>query len=147
MDPREVETHVERIEDGVLRRVLLVPDALALVETDSGSEVLAIEVDRGTERPSYMARKYGAYLDWWRSGRHLDDWKSSAVRILTIAPSERRSQRLARACREATGGKVSGLFWFASEPDIVRGGILTPVWSTTTEAQKSLWPHATSSSR
>lgn len=112
-----------------LGRQPLVADALAIVKTSRGVEGLLIEIDRGTERPNYLGKKYAGYLKWWRDGGHRRRFDLGQLRVLTIAPDRRRAEALVCECRERTGGRAGGLFWFAAEEDLVVQGIQAPVWS------------------
>jgi hypothetical protein len=120
----------------------VIPDALARVRAGGREEALVIEIDRGTERPSYMAAKYAAYRGWWKSGEHARALGTPAVRILTVAPDRRRARRLLAACREGTAERTSGLFWFAAEDELERDGPLAPVWSTMSGDDLALWAEA-----
>lgn len=141
------ETDAERLADAVhllhdpkhLGRQPLVADGLAIVRGCRGVEGLLVEIDRGTERPGYMAKKYRGYLEWWREGGPARKFSLRAIRLLTVAPDARRVERLREACNEATTKRASGLFWFASEEDLVREGLLVPVWSTTRADKLKLW--------
>jgi hypothetical protein len=130
--------HVLR-EPGQLERQPLVADGLAVVRGPRGTEGLLVEIDRGTERPSYMGRKYAGYLEWWRTGGPRRRFGVPAMRLLTVAPDERRAARLREACLAATGKRGGGLFWFASDDDLARDGLLAPVWSTLREERVPLW--------
>lgn len=139
MDPREVRTGVDLTGDATSAHAALIPDALARIDGPRGTECLVIEIDRWTERPSYMAAKYAAYRAWWMTGEHVRAFGARAVRIVTIAPEARRKRRLMEACREAIGGKAGGLFWFAADDELTRHGALSPVWSTQSKVNLELW--------
>jgi hypothetical protein len=125
---------------GEFHRIPLEADGLAICRGPRGVEGILVEIDRGTEPPSYLGRKYAGYLEWWRQGRHVKRFDVKAVRILTVAPDERRAARLRKACQAATDGKAGGLFWFASEDAIVKEGIAAPIWSTAKVEHLPLWP-------
>lgn len=128
---------------GVLERQPLVADGLAVVGGPRGPEGLLIEIDRGTERPSYLGRKYHGYAEWWRAGGPRRRFGVPVIRLLTVAPDTHRTERLRDACREHTGGQVGGLFWFAAEEALLREGMLAPVWSTLRADRLPLWPSST----
>jgi protein involved in plasmid replication-relaxation len=125
---------------GFLERRPLVADALAVLQGPRGTEGLLVEIDRGTERPSYLGHKYAGYLQWWRSGGPERRFGLAALRLLTVAPDEKRTRQLHQVCREETRGRASGLFWFASEDALKKEGILSPVWSTARQENVRLWP-------
>ncbi|KKR49272.1 MAG: hypothetical protein UT86_C0001G0244 [Candidatus Magasanikbacteria bacterium GW2011_GWC2_40_17] len=142
------ETDAERLADSVhvlskpngLVRQPLVADALAVVESSRGPEGLLIEIDRGTESPSYLGRKYAGYHEWWQKGGPKRRFDVSTLRLLTVAPNKKRTRVLRETCREVTGGRAGGLFWFSSEDDIVAEGALSSVWSNVRSEHLSLWP-------
>lgn len=137
----------ERLADSVhilsgtdaLGRTPLVGDGLAVVRGPRGPEGLLVEIDRGTERPGYIANKLRAYVEWWRLEGPRRRFDLPATRILWVAPDARRAGKLRDIAREATGGKASGLFWFAAEPDLLAEGITAPVWRTTKDEGLALW--------
>ena len=125
--------------DGEYRRQPLVADALAVVQGTRGPSGLLVEIDRGTESPSYLGRKYAGYFEWWRQGGPKRRFDVAALRLLTIASNEKRTATLRDTCRKATSGRAGGLFWFASEGDLVEHGLLAPVWSNLRSAHLPLW--------
>jgi hypothetical protein len=125
---------------GEFQRIPLEADGLAICQGPRGIEGILVEIDRGTEPPSYLARKYVGYLEWWRQGRHVKRFDVRPIRILTVAPDERRTARLRKACQVATQGKAGGLLWFASEDTITKEGIAAPIWSTSKVEHLPLWP-------
>lgn len=100
---------------GLPERIPLVADGLAVVEIDGHVTALLIEIDRGTVALPRMASKYAGYLAWYQDQGPLRRFGMKSLRVLTIAPSAARLHRLREAALEATGGRGSGLFWFAPE--------------------------------
>lgn len=140
-DPERLADSVHLMEGaGYLDRQPLVADGLAVIRGPRGPEGLLVEIDRGTERPSYLGRKYRGYLAWWKSGAHERRFNLKAIRILTVAPDAKRAERLRQACREATDDAGGGLFWFASEEEaVLKDGPLAPIWSTLRAERIPLW--------
>ena len=124
---------------GELRRQPLEADGLAVVAGPRGPEELLVEIDRGTETPGYLGKKFAGYLEWWKLGGPRKRFDIESLRVLTIAPDERRAIRLRDACAASTGGKASGLFWFAAEDAIAKASVLAPVWSTLRGRNLQLW--------
>lgn len=122
-----------------LCRQPLEADGFAVCRGPRGIEGMLIEVDRGTEPVGYLGRKYAGYLDWWRQGGHVRRFDVDTVRILTVAPDERRTARLRDACLESTQGKAGGLFWFGAEDAIAKHGIMASIWSTAKVERLPLW--------
>jgi len=125
---------------GEFRRQPLEADGLAVVRGPRGPEGLLVEIDRGTEMPGYLGKKFAGYLEWWKLGGPKKRFGVDTLRVLTIAPDERRTIRLRDACAASTGGKASGLFWFTAEDAVINNGALAPVWSTMRSEQLQLWP-------
>lgn len=142
------ETDADRLADAAhvthdpkhLGRQPLVADGLAIVHGPRGPEGLLVEIDRGTERPGYMARKYAGYLAWWKEGGPERKFGVKAMRLLTVAPDAKRVERLREACAEATGKRAGGLFWFAADDEIMREGFHAPAWSTPRAEKLPPWP-------
>lgn len=94
-------------------RVPLVADALAVVDAGDGPSTLLVETDRGTVTEKRMALRYRGYQSWWQDGGPLRRFGSKRLRVLTLVPDEPRLDRLRIEALRATGGRGSGLFWFA----------------------------------
>jgi hypothetical protein len=122
-----------------LCRQPLEADGFAVCHGPRGIEGILVEVDRGTEPVGYLGRKYAGYLEWWRQGGHVRRFDVETVRILTVAPDDKRTARLRGACLESTQGKAGGLFWFGAEDAISKHGIMAPVWSTAKVERLPLW--------
>jgi len=130
--------HITTGSEG-LGRLPLVADGLAVAAGPRGPEGLLVEIDRGTERPSYLGRKYRGYLEWWKNDGPKRRFDLPALRILTVAPDAKRVARLVEACQKATEGRANGLYWFADENDLSAHGILAPVWRTMNAEHLQLW--------
>lgn len=124
---------------GEYRRIPLEADGLAICCGPRGIEGLLVEIDRATEPPGYLGRKYAGYLEWWRQGRQLKRFDVKTIRIVTVAPDERRLARLRQACQATTQGKAGGLFWFVAEDAIAAKGIAADIWSTAKVEHLPLW--------
>jgi hypothetical protein len=108
-------------------RIALQPDAYVLSEGPHGPAALLIEVDRGTISLARMARKYASYLAWKEFGGPERDLAIRGVRVLTIAPTERRALALHTAALAGNHGKRSGFLLFATQRDVLEpGGLLAP---------------------
>ena len=146
--PDEVGMSAKIIEDGLARRIPLVPDAVVVVRADGRDELLVVEIDMGTVAPVRMARKYAAYWKAWRLGT-LARLAPAPVRVLTLTTTPSRLARLRLASRAAAeGDRTTRLFWFAlldgldlAHPDQV----LTAICSTSDTNDKHLLPIFTSS--
>lgn len=125
---------------GELVRRPLVADGIGVVVGPRCLEGVLVEIDRGTESAQkLMGPKYAAYLEWWRSGGPHRRFSLAALRLLTVTPDQKRAERLRSACATATGARGAGLFWFASEENLRREGLLGQVWSTPRGSNLRLW--------
>jgi len=97
-------------------RVPLVADGFALVRHRGVLHGLLVEIDRGTVGIPRMTLKYRAYVRWWASGEPERKFGVRAIRVLTVAPSDKRVEHLRAAARAAIHrGAGSRLLWFARE--------------------------------
>jgi hypothetical protein len=126
-------------DKGELRRQPLEADGFAVCRGPRDTEGLLVEIDRSTEPVGYLGRKYAGYLEWWRTDGHMRRFDVNTVRILTVAPDEKRTARLRDACLESTQGKAGGLFWFGAECALSKHGIMAPIWSTAKVERLPLW--------
>lgn len=95
-----------------VQRVPLVADALAVVDVGSGPTGFLVEIDMGTVSIARMRAKYAGYFRWWQDGGPVRRYGLPATRVLTVASSRRRLERLRTIACEAAPPKGSGLFWF-----------------------------------
>jgi len=109
--------------------ITVIPDRLIALKTEHTASLCAIECDRGTMTIKRYTRKLRGYYEAWRSGLHEKTWGSPSLRVLSIAPSERRLANMIAAQREiASGG--SNLFCFSTLERIAEHGALGNAWLT-----------------
>lgn len=110
----------------------LVPDAFFSVEHKGDMLHFFLEADRGTMTRERVLDKMKTYWRWWRERRCEKKLEISRFRVLTIAPSEGRSENLRRITKDAdTRREGSAMFLFASEKSFSLKNpeaILAPVW-------------------
>lgn len=122
---------------GELARIPLVADALAVLDVEGTTTALLFEIDRGTVAAARMEEKFRGYHAWWREGGPRRRFGVESLRVATVVPSERRLRQLHGAALEATAGRGSGLFWFATMDAIdldIPEKVLGPVWTVAREA-------------
>jgi hypothetical protein len=99
-------------------RVPLVPDALAVLRVAGRVSALIVEIDRGTVSSSRMQTKYLGYHAWWKTSGPARRFGLSAVRVLTIAPTQKRVSQLRAVAEKAVAGSAPGLFWFGTQSSV-----------------------------
>jgi hypothetical protein len=72
------------------------PDAYAECRVDALVLRFFVELDRGTERGASIRKKIDSYTQYARSGKFAQHFSAPDFRVLFIAPSQRRAQRLLR---------------------------------------------------
>jgi len=111
-----------------------VPDGIALLNTPAGRQAIAVESDSGAENPSRTARSKGeGYAELSQQGVPLAgaaEWK-----VVLLAPSIRRRNRVARAFFEAE--LPEGLFLFLSMTELDPRTVLEPLWWTQRSDEES----------
>jgi Replication-relaxation len=72
------------------------------------------------------ARKVAAYLEYYRSGKYQERYKTQGLRILTVTTGEKRLANL-KAATEQAGGRAR--FWFTTFEQVRnRDILLDPIW-------------------
>jgi hypothetical protein len=99
-------------------RVPLQADAYVLTRSTGGQRALLVEVDRGTVSLRTMGRKYAGYLAWKAANGPERDFAVRALRVLTVAPDERRAKRLHEAALAANDGKGTGFLLFMTDTQV-----------------------------
>ncbi len=111
----KIACHAHVRDRGSLRRVPLVADALAVLDVGGRTSTLLVEVDRNTLGIPRMRTKYAGYHAWWREDGPLQRFGTKSLRVLTLAPTPGRVERLRACAIDATEGRASGLFWFGEQ--------------------------------
>lgn len=94
----------------------LVPDAFFTLEDKDDVINFFLEADRGTMKTERFVNKLKTYWSWRSDERLKEKLRLARFRVLTIAPSERRSDSLRSAGKGGDpAGTGSPMFLFASE--------------------------------
>ncbi len=102
----------------------LVPDAFFTIKDEGDSIHYFVEADRGTMTTERFVSKMKIYWSWKDDQKLKDRLHIEHFRVLTITPTEGRSESLRLASKEAnTDKKGSRMFLFAPE---TRYGTATP---------------------
>ena len=110
----------------------LVPDAFFTIREERGAKDFFLEADQGNMKHKLMLAKMRTYWKWHLDKRHQKTLGIENFRVLTIAPSETRTENLCRETKSADDKKTgSNMFLFLSEtryslekPD----AMLEPIW-------------------
>jgi hypothetical protein len=112
----------------------LVPDAFFTLEEKGDVINFFLEADRGTMKTERFVDKLKTYWSWRDDERLKKKLRLSRFRVLTIAPSERRSDSLRNAGK---GGDPRGdgslMFLFTAETEYsltTAKKILEPIWKS-----------------
>lgn len=94
----------------------LVPDAFFTLEDKDDVINFFLEADRGTMKTERFVNKLKAYWSWRSDERLKNKLRLTRFRVLTVAPSQRRSDSLRNAGKGGDPrGEGSLMFLFASE--------------------------------
>jgi hypothetical protein len=114
-----------------------IPDRLvSIVLPDSRRHNFCIEIDRATMSvaarrlggKSSFARKIRAYYAAWQQERHTEQWGFERLRILTIAPSEKRIASMLTVQRKITNDRAAGMFVYTTPERMSEHGAFAPIW-------------------
>lgn len=130
---------------GVQVTQMVQPDSFFILDGKNGSQIYALEIDRGSQTVATMARKYLTYYKMMKRLQQepirVDGHQIGQLRVLTVSPDETRFEKPGvrmRHFQEAVRtldekGKGPRSFWFTTEdqfswtkPD----SILKPIWQT-----------------
>lgn len=118
---------------GRTQKAAVVPDGYFVLDTDQYLYHHFLEIDMSTTTGVASkwgrrdwARKVSAYLEYYRSGKYQERYKTQGLRILTVTTGEKRLANL-KAATEKAGGKAR--FWFTTFEQIRKGdGLTDPIW-------------------
>ena len=111
----------------------LVPDAFFTILHDGQEINFFLEADRGTMDTTRFVNKLKIYWSWRANSRLKERLRLSRFRILTITPSNGRSDSLRNAGKSGDGTETgSVMFLFASETaySLSEPKILEPIWKS-----------------
>src|SRR3989338_9012931 len=112
----------------------LVPDAFFTLEEKGDVINFFLEADRGTMKTERFVEKLKTYWSWRSDERLKKKLRLARFRVLTIAPSERRSDSLRNAGKGGDPrGEGSLMFLFTSETRFSLSQpkkILEPIWKS-----------------
>lgn len=118
---------------GGTQKAAVVPDGYFVLDTGQHLYHHFLEIDLSTVTGIAStwgrrdwSRKVQAYLEYYRSGKYQERYKTQGLRILTVTTGEKRLANL-KAATEKSGGKAR--FWFTSFELIKNSDVLTnPIW-------------------
>lgn len=119
--------------NGGRQKAAVVPDGYFVLDTGSHVYNHFLEVDLRTVTGVASkwgrrdwARKVCTYLEYHRSGRYQERYKTQGLRILTVTTGEKRLANL-KAITEKVGGRQR--FWFTTFEQVRASDVLVdPIW-------------------
>jgi len=122
---------VREFPSGRRRRAKAIPDGIVHLWHPGGSEIFIIEVDRASVSKKRMQARYELYFE--NAKREVGGAGGGVrVRVLTLAPTTRRLERLRAAAYAAAKERPGDLFAFATFDDAISLAeprkILETVW-------------------
>ncbi len=116
---------------GRIQRAAVVPDGYFILDTVQHRYHHFLEIDLRTVTGAAStwgkrdwARKVSAYLEYYRSGKYQERYKTQSLRILTVTTGEKRLANL-KAATEESGGRAR--FWFTTFEQVRKSDMLTGV--------------------
>jgi hypothetical protein len=118
--------------DPISSAIQLMPDGYFELELADGVRASFLEVDLGNEPQRIWRVKVQRYLQLAISGEFSRIFGQQQFRVLVIAHSDRRLDRI-----RATAAKLTNkIFWFATFNNIQRDGLWAPIWIRATGDQR-----------
>lgn len=119
--------------NGRTQRAAVVPDGYFVLDTGAHLYHHFFEMDLSTVTGVASvwgrrdwARKVAAYLEYYRSGKYQERYKTQGLRILTITTGDKRLANL-KTVTEKAGGKAR--FWFTTLEHVRTSDVFTdPIW-------------------
>jgi hypothetical protein len=112
--------------------IQLMPDAYFELENAAGVRAGFLEVDLGTESQRIWRAKVQGYLQLAVSGDFSRVFGREQFRVLVIANSDRRLDRIRGTVAQLT----NKIFWFTTFNNIQRDGLWSPIWNRPTGDQR-----------
>ncbi len=108
------------------KRQPVYPDGYAHLVTPRGEARFFWEVDLGTEGLEQIKGQIAIYQAYILSGQYQDDFQSRSLRILVVAPSQRRLDNLVKAIESQGGGER---YWLTTRDQVTPAQVLNaPIW-------------------
>jgi hypothetical protein len=127
---------VDRSAAGTREKLSVVPDGLfGLRFADDTGTFYLLEIDRGTipiarsvSTHRSITRKLSTYIEGWRTGRHLQQFGLSNLRVITVTNSAVRMENMLRAVDAITDGAGTGFLLFGVAADLDKQNPLDYDW-------------------
>jgi len=127
----EVKSWKERVEDpeNSGKTLAITPDAFLYLLGKDKKAYYFLEADRATESNRRWRDKIKGYVEYVKSGKYQERFKTSALRVLTISTSQARITNLMKTTQSVENAYF---FLFATFDQIKSKNIIfQPVWKTT----------------
>ena len=113
-------------QTGTRRKVAVIADGYFHLEAPEYHFHFLLEIDMSTEGSKKWKAKIAGHLEYFRSGKYQERYKTKGQRILTITTTQRRLENLKEWTEEAGGRRR---FWFTTFDQITPQTVLSrPIW-------------------
>jgi hypothetical protein len=93
-----------------------------------------LEADRATEANKRFKEKVRGYIEYVRTNKYYERYKSKSLRVLVVTTTRERMENLMRTTQSVDG---ANFFWFTTFKEADHRYILTePVWGIPNKEEK-----------
>lgn len=111
------------------KSLAVTPDSYIILEGESKRAFFFLEADRATESSRRWKDKIRGYIEYVRSGKYQERYKTDVLRVLTVTTTKERLENLFSATKNIYG---ANFFWFTDRKKLKGNNIIKdPIWQRT----------------
>jgi len=132
----ELKALKERVEDPERqgKYIAITPDAYFVVKGEGRKASFFLEADRATEANKRFKEKVKGYIEYIRTKKYQERYKTSSLRVLVVTTTKERLKNLTNTTQSING---ASFFWFTTFKEADHNDILTkPIWVLTKKEEK-----------
>lgn len=132
----ELKALKERVEDPERegRHIAITPDAYVVLKGKGRKACFFLEVDRATEANKRFKQKVKGYVEYVRTKKYQERYKTESLRVLVVTTTKKRLQNLMDTTQSVDG---ASFFWFTTLKEANNENVLTePIWVLPNKEEK-----------
>ena len=132
----ELKALKERVEDPDRsgRYISITPDAYFVIKGEGKKASFFLEADRATEANKRFKEKVKGYIEYIRTKKYQERYKTSSLRVLVVTTTKKRLKNLMNTTQSVNG---ASFFWFTTFKEASHTNVLTElIWVTEIEKPK-----------
>jgi hypothetical protein len=132
----ELKALKEKVEDTERpgKYIAVTPDSYFVIRTENKKVCFFLEADRATEANKRFKEKVRGYVEYVRTKKYQERYKTSSLRVLVVTTTKERLKNLMNTTQSVNG---ASFFWFTTFKEATPDGILSElIWMPISKQEK-----------